>query len=148
MELCKVCGAEMEYESTGDGGRMICWVCAGTQLVKRWAELRSQQERGDDGWAWLGLAKGEPTFGAAAGQSTTRVLGETSMATDIPSKMVDKDDETGRLLTMHEVADWLRLNPQTVRRMILNRQIEGFKAGGQYRITEESVKRLIASAKS
>ena len=55
-----------------------------------------------------------------------------------------------RLLTVHEVAARLRLNPETVRRWLREGKLRGFLLGGDrggYRIAESELRRFLDTQK-
>lgn len=47
------------------------------------------------------------------------------------------------LFTIQEAAERLKVNHQTIRRLIKNEKIKAIKIGGQYRILEEEITKLI-----
>ena len=47
------------------------------------------------------------------------------------------------LMTIDEVAEYLRLHPMTVRRLVRERQLPAFKVGRQWRIKRESLDRWV-----
>ena len=48
-----------------------------------------------------------------------------------------------KIYTVEEVADLLTLKPTTVRVMLKDNEINGFKAGKAWRVTEEDLKKYI-----
>ena len=48
-----------------------------------------------------------------------------------------------KIYTVDEVAEILTLKPTTVRIMLQNKEINGFKAGKAWRVTEEDLKKYI-----
>ena len=50
-----------------------------------------------------------------------------------------------KIYTIEEVADLLTLKPTTVRAMLRDNEINGFKAGKAWRVTEDDLKRYIQS---
>ena len=48
-----------------------------------------------------------------------------------------------KIYTVDEVAEILTLKPTTVRIMLQNKEINGFKAGRAWRVTEEDLKKYI-----
>lgn len=51
---------------------------------------------------------------------------------------------TSRLLTIHDVADFLRIDPKTVRRLVESNQLTAYKVGRQWRITERDLWAFLA----
>jgi len=51
-----------------------------------------------------------------------------------------------RVYTVQEAADWLRVNPRTIRKMIRDKRLSAYRVGGarfgEYRITESSLQAL------
>jgi excisionase family DNA binding protein len=55
--------------------------------------------------------------------------------------------EDDRLLTVAEVADWLRVHPETVRLWLRDGLLRGFMPGGKrsgYRVRESELRRFMA----
>lgn len=52
-------------------------------------------------------------------------------------------DESMRVYTVKEVADILRLNPQTIYNNLRNGKIKASKFGSGYRFTEEQLRNLM-----
>lgn len=50
-----------------------------------------------------------------------------------------------KIYTVEEVADLLKLKPETVRVMLRDNEINGFKAGKAWRVTEDDLKKYIQS---
>lgn len=50
-----------------------------------------------------------------------------------------------KIYTIEEVADLLTLKPTTVRAMLRDNEINGFKAGKAWRVTEDDLKKYIQS---
>ena len=48
-----------------------------------------------------------------------------------------------QIYTVEEVADLLKLKPETVRVMLRDNEIKGFKAGKAWRVTEDDLKKYI-----
>ena len=48
-----------------------------------------------------------------------------------------------RVYTVDEVADLLKLKSETIRVMLRDKEINGFKAGKAWRVTEEDLKKYI-----
>lgn len=48
-----------------------------------------------------------------------------------------------KIYTVEEVADLLTLKPETVRAMLRDSEINGFKAGKAWRVTEDDLKKYI-----
>ena len=48
-----------------------------------------------------------------------------------------------KIYTVDEIAEVLTLKPTTVRVMLQNKEINGFKAGKAWRVTEEDLKKYI-----
>ncbi len=44
-----------------------------------------------------------------------------------------------RLLTIHDVADFLRIDPKTVRRLVKSQRLAAYKVGRQWRISERDL---------
>jgi excisionase family DNA binding protein len=44
-----------------------------------------------------------------------------------------------QVLTLEEVAEWLRVHPSTVYRLLRKRQIPGFRMGSDWRFTQASI---------
>jgi excisionase family DNA binding protein len=62
--------------------------------------------------------------------------------------MTDTAAETDRLLTVPEVADRLRLSQETIRRMLRNDRLQGFRLGADnagWRISERDLAAFIRS---
>ena len=49
------------------------------------------------------------------------------------------------IYTVEEVADLLKIKPETVRIMLRDNEINGFKAGKAWRVTEDDLKKYIQS---
>ena len=47
------------------------------------------------------------------------------------------------IYTVEEVADLLKIKPTTVRAMLRDKEINGFKAGKAWRVTEDDLKKYI-----
>lgn len=47
------------------------------------------------------------------------------------------------IYTVEEVADLLKIKPETVRIMLRDNEINGFKAGKAWRVTEDDLKKYI-----
>ena len=50
-----------------------------------------------------------------------------------------------KIYTVEEVADLLKIKPTTVRAMLRDNELNGFKAGKAWRVTEEDLKKYIQS---
>lgn len=50
-----------------------------------------------------------------------------------------------KIYTVEEVADLLKIKPETVRVMLRDNELNGFKAGKAWRVTEEDLKKYIQS---
>ena len=50
-----------------------------------------------------------------------------------------------KIYTVEEVADLLKIKPTTVRAMLRDNEINGFKAGKAWRVTEDDLKKYIQS---
>ena len=48
-----------------------------------------------------------------------------------------------KIYTVEEVADLLKIKPTTVRAMLRDNEINGFKAGKAWRVTEDDLKKYI-----
>ena len=58
------------------------------------------------------------------------------------------ETETDRYLTVPEVAERLRLNPETIRRMLRDGRMRGFRPGGDsagWRVSERDLREWVAS---
>ena len=51
--------------------------------------------------------------------------------------------EDNRLLTIREVAEYLRVDPKTVRRLIEDGEMAAHKIGRQWRISESDLKKYL-----
>ena len=51
--------------------------------------------------------------------------------------------EDNRLLTIREVAEYLRVDPKTVRRLIEDGELAAHKIGRQWRISESDLKKYL-----
>ena len=49
------------------------------------------------------------------------------------------------IYTVEEVADLLKIQPETVRIMLRDNELNGFKAGKAWRVTEDDLKKYIQS---
>jgi excisionase family DNA binding protein len=49
-----------------------------------------------------------------------------------------------RLLTIQEVADYLRNDPKSVRRLIKSKQLAAYKVGRQWRVAEGDLRAFLA----
>ena len=56
----------------------------------------------------------------------------------VPAKL-----EEDRLLTIKEVAEYLRVDPKTVRRLIEDGELAAHKIGRQWRISESDLKKYL-----
>ncbi|OPZ17003.1 MAG: Helix-turn-helix domain protein [candidate division BRC1 bacterium ADurb.BinA364] len=45
--------------------------------------------------------------------------------------------------TVDELADWLKVNPETIRRMVKRKQLEAIRIGRAYRIQREWIERWL-----
>ena len=59
--------------------------------------------------------------------------------------LTNKGGNKMKIYTIEEVADLLTLKPTTVRAMLRDNEINGFKAGKAWRVTEDDLKRYIQS---
>lgn len=50
-----------------------------------------------------------------------------------------------KIYTVEEVADLLKIKPETVRVMLRDNELNGFKTGKAWRVTEEDLKKYIQS---
>ena len=50
-----------------------------------------------------------------------------------------------KIYTVEEVADLLKIKPETVRVMLRDNELNGFKAGNAWRVTEDDLKKYIQS---
>ena len=48
-----------------------------------------------------------------------------------------------KVYTVEDVADLLKLKPETIRVMLRDKELNGFKAGKAWRVTEEDLKKYI-----
>ena len=48
-----------------------------------------------------------------------------------------------KIYTVEEVADLLKIKPETVRIMLRDNELNGFKAGKAWRVTEDDLKKYI-----
>ena len=48
-----------------------------------------------------------------------------------------------KIYTVEEVADLLKIKPTTVRAMLRDNELNGFKAGKAWRVTEDDLKKYI-----
>ena len=48
------------------------------------------------------------------------------------------------LLTIHEVAEFLRIDPKSVRRLVKSKQLAAYKVGRQWRIAERDLWAFLA----
>jgi len=55
----------------------------------------------------------------------------------------NKDVENKKVYTVGEVAEKLRVHPQTVRNLIHNRKMEAVKIGNEFRIFKEDYERFV-----
>ena len=54
-------------------------------------------------------------------------------------------DTQGKLYTLQEVADYLRVTRQTIYNYVTAKKLKAFKAGREYRVTEEALQDFIKS---
>jgi excisionase family DNA binding protein len=54
-------------------------------------------------------------------------------------------DTQGKLYTLQEVADYLRVTRQTIYNYVTAKKLKAFKAGREYRVTEEELQAFIKS---
>lgn len=59
--------------------------------------------------------------------------------------LTNKGGNNMKIYTIEEVADLLTLKPTTVRAMLRDKEINGFKAGKAWRVTEDDLKKYIQS---
>ncbi len=57
--------------------------------------------------------------------------------------MAPEKFEDNRLLTIREVAEYLRVDPKTVRRLIEDGELAAHKIGRQWRISESDLKKYL-----
>ncbi len=57
--------------------------------------------------------------------------------------MTDRQSQSERLLTIKEVADHLRVDPKTVRRLISNRELAAYKIGREWRVSERDLNKYM-----
>ena len=58
-------------------------------------------------------------------------------------KHIGEQYGTMRFYTTEEVAEIFKMHPKTIRRMCKNGEIRAMKLGGEYRISEEDLKKCI-----
>jgi excisionase family DNA binding protein len=58
--------------------------------------------------------------------------------------MLDSKNETLSVLTLENVAQYLRVHPSTIYRLLKRRQLPAFKVGRDWRFTRESIDRWCA----
>ncbi len=51
-------------------------------------------------------------------------------------RKTDYSIPTSRLLTIQDVADYLRIDPKSVRRLVKSKQLAAYKVGRQWRVAE------------
>lgn len=56
----------------------------------------------------------------------------------------DDSIPTSRLLTIQDVADFLRIDPKSVRRLVKSEQLAAYKVGLQWRIAERDLWAFLA----
>lgn len=54
----------------------------------------------------------------------------------------------GEILTIHQVAIYLKISEKTVYRLLLRKRFPGFKVGGSWRFTKEKINEWINNQKS
>ncbi len=59
---------------------------------------------------------------------------------------VSSKDERPSILTLENVAEYLRVHPSTIYRMLKKRQLPAFKLGRDWRFNRESLDRWCADA--
>ena len=57
--------------------------------------------------------------------------------------LTNKGGNNMKIYTIEEVADLLTLKPTTVRAMLRDNELNGFKAGKAWRVTEDDLKKYI-----
>ena len=57
--------------------------------------------------------------------------------------LTSKGGSNMKIYTVEEVADLLTLKPETVRVMLRDNEINGFKAGKAWRVTEDDLRKYI-----
>ena len=60
--------------------------------------------------------------------------------------ILDSKDEMAPILTVGNVAEYLRVHPSTIYRMVKKRQLPAFKVGSDWRFNRESIDRWRADA--
>jgi len=55
------------------------------------------------------------------------------------SQTTINDNTNNQILTAEEVAEYLRIHPYTVRRLVRSGKLPGFKVGGQWRFKKEEI---------
>jgi excisionase family DNA binding protein len=61
-------------------------------------------------------------------------------------QIVDSQNEMDAILTVQNVAEYLRLHPSTIYRLLKTKQLPAFKIGGDWRFNRESIDRWRADA--
>ena len=57
--------------------------------------------------------------------------------------LTNKGGNNMKIYTVEEVADLLKIKPTTVRAMLRDNELNGFKAGKAWRVTEDDLKKYI-----
>lgn len=57
--------------------------------------------------------------------------------------MMSPDTPRSKLLTVNEVAEWLRVDPDTIRRWLRSGALTGVKVGGLWRVEHDEVLTLL-----
>ena len=60
--------------------------------------------------------------------------------------MLDSKNETPLILTLENVAQYMRVHPSTIYRLLKRRQLPAFKVGRDWRFNRESIDRWRADA--
>ncbi len=53
-----------------------------------------------------------------------------------------------RLLTIQDVADFLRIDPKSVRRLVTSKRLAAYKVGRQWRVAEDDLWAFLAARRS
>jgi excisionase family DNA binding protein len=59
----------------------------------------------------------------------------------VAMELYDSKSERARILTLENVADYLRVHPSTIYRLLKKRQLPAFKVGRDWRFNLESIDR-------
>jgi excisionase family DNA binding protein len=59
---------------------------------------------------------------------------------------LDPKDNTALILTLGDVAQYLRVHPSTIYRLLKKKQLPGFRVGRDWRFSQETIERWCARA--